>query len=369
MAYTDWSDKIFPSRIKIGDENTPNHPLHIIGEGNTDSTKSLQIEDSDNNRILQFLNNGSLQVGSGTNHDSSWLISTDGQREGIQIRDENNGNERLHQLRSDNFQFRNSDTNIHIAFTTFGGDGAFWQRRLDNSEYDWRISSDVGSKSLSFGEANEYRFYTNGTQGGFVNDQSDTAKPFHIQEDLLESIPIPAEDGTSGNNATTQNSPELRLVSRYWDGSQDQKRDSSIRHIMEDTTPSSRIGVSISSSEVISIKDNQRTGFNTTTPNSTVDVNGSFSAAILSGDTDYTATTSDHTLLGDASNGSFTFTLPSPSSVEGRIYNIKKIDSTGNAVNINVEDGSNIDGDTTQSITTQYNSIPVQAFGGKWWVL
>ena len=71
---------------------------------------------------------------------------------------------------------------------------------------------------------------------------------------------------------------------------------------------------------------------------------GGLSAGIATKTTTYTATATDHTLLGDATGGAFTITLPVAAPVlpltaatsqhNGRIYAVKKIDSTGNAVTI-----------------------------------
>lgn len=50
--------------------------------------------------------------------------------------------------------------------------------------------------------------------------------------------------------------------------------------------------------------------------------------------TAYVIVAEDHTILCDASGGPFTVTLPDVEDAEGFTYNLKKIDSSANAVTI-----------------------------------
>lgn len=59
-------------------------------------------------------------------------------------------------------------------------------------------------------------------------------------------------------------------------------------------------------------------GMNTTSPNSTTHVNGSFSTAYVAKTANYTATSSDYTI--DCTSGTFTVTLPTAVGITGRIY-------------------------------------------------
>jgi hypothetical protein len=80
----------------------------------------------------------------------------------------------------------------------------------------------------------------------------------------------------------------------------------------------------------------------------------------------YTATSSDHVILCDASGGSFTITLPAASGVSGIIYHIKKTDSSGNAVTVDGNASETIDGATTRIISTQYDSMMIICDGSSW---
>jgi hypothetical protein len=82
-----------------------------------------------------------------------------------------------------------------------------------------------------------------------------------------------------------------------------------------------------------------------------------------------TLTTSQTVVLCDASSGAITVTLPAASGNDGRHYHIKKIDSSGNAVTIDGNGSETIDGETTQAIAVQYNSIQLVCDGSVWHIL
>lgn len=93
------------------------------------------------------------------------------------------------------------------------------------------------------------------------------------------------------------------------------------------------------------------------------------SRSIVTETTNYTATTSDYTILVDATAGAVTITLPAASGLTGQVINIKKIDSSSNAVTISRAGTDTIDGGTTLSIATQYQAYTVQTNGSAWWVI
>ncbi len=90
-----------------------------------------------------------------------------------------------------------------------------------------------------------------------------------------------------------------------------------------------------------------------------------------------TTTVSSNTTLGsghyivfvDASGGSRTITLPSASSLRGRQYIIKKIDSSSNAVIISPQSGQTIDGQSSLSLTTQYECVTIVSDGTNWQII
>lgn len=82
-----------------------------------------------------------------------------------------------------------------------------------------------------------------------------------------------------------------------------------------------------------------------------------------------TLTTAHYTLRVDASGGSRTITLPLASSVTGRIFVIKKIDSTGNTVVLDANGSELIDGQANQTLASQYAGLTVQSNGTGWDIL
>ena len=66
---------------------------------------------------------------------------------------------------------------------------------------------------------------------------------------------------------------------------------------------------------------------------------------------------------------SFTITLPTASGIIGRMYHIKKTDSSANTVTIDENGAETIDGGVTAILTTQYESITIITNGSEWWIL
>jgi hypothetical protein len=79
--------------------------------------------------------------------------------------------------------------------------------------------------------------------------------------------------------------------------------------------------------------------------------------------------TTDYTILCDATSGSFNVKLPNPVG-NTNIYNIKKIDRTGNCIHVTVTNASNIDYDVTQSICHRGTNLSVQSDStNQYWIL
>ncbi len=83
----------------------------------------------------------------------------------------------------------------------------------------------------------------------------------------------------------------------------------------------------------------------------------------------YTATSVDHLITCDASGAAFTVTLPAISGVPGITYHIKKTDSSANAVTVDGDASETIDGGTTATIATQFESIMIIAGASEWHVI
>ena len=74
-------------------------------------------------------------------------------------------------------------------------------------------------------------------------------------------------------------------------------------------------------------------------------------------------------VLCNATSGGITVTLPSASGHEGRIYHVKKIDASVNAIIVDGADAETIDGELTQTFSVQYESLQIVCDGSNWHIL
>ncbi len=104
-----------------------------------------------------------------------------------------------------------------------------------------------------------------------------------------------------------------------------------------------------------------------TAPNSTLQIGGSFSTPIITKTTDYTLSVHDYTIL---CNSTLTINLPDATGVSGRIYVVKNIGIGIVTITRNGSySGQTIDGSSTQTLSTQYQSMTIQSDGSKWYIL
>lgn len=83
----------------------------------------------------------------------------------------------------------------------------------------------------------------------------------------------------------------------------------------------------------------------------------------------YTALQSDDVILGDATSGAITITLPTAVGFSGKVFNIKKTDSSVNSVTIATTSSQTIDGALTAPLISQYQSFTLVSNGTNWSVL
>jgi hypothetical protein len=110
-----------------------------------------------------------------------------------------------------------------------------------------------------------------------------------------------------------------------------------------------------------------KVGVNNSTPGSGLDVNSSFATAITSKQQDYTLTATDHTVLVNCSGGNVTITLPTAVGCAGRMYIIKRTDTSANSVNIDANGSEQIDGSTSLVGVAAGGSIVLQSDNSGWW--
>lgn len=91
--------------------------------------------------------------------------------------------------------------------------------------------------------------------------------------------------------------------------------------------------------------------------------------SIVNQTANYTATSSDGTISVDATSAGVTITLPTAVGISGKIYVIKKVDSSANSVTVATTSSQTIDGSTTYTMGYQWQSITVQSNGSNWLII
>lgn len=86
-------------------------------------------------------------------------------------------------------------------------------------------------------------------------------------------------------------------------------------------------------------------------------------------DSPYTALTSDGVILVNATAGVFTLNLPAASGNSGKVFRIKKTDSSFNAITVDGNSSETIDGSTTTTLNTQYEQLEIVCDGSNWHIL
>jgi hypothetical protein len=110
-------------------------------------------------------------------------------------------------------------------------------------------------------------------------------------------------------------------------------------------------------------------GSNTFTGTNTFEGSVAFPITLVS--SDLTLADTHYTILVDASSSNTTITLPDVDNVpNGRVYIIKKVDSSTNAVIVQAQSGQTIDNSTgSYSLSNPFATIVVQAYNGNWYIV
>ncbi|NLR58942.1 hypothetical protein HGH93_12580 [Chitinophaga polysaccharea] len=107
-----------------------------------------------------------------------------------------------------------------------------------------------------------------------------------------------------------------------------------------------------------------------TKANSSFQVVGSVATNLTKVTSSYAATAGDNTILADATGGALTITLPSPSTIAGRIYTIKKVGSGGIDKEVTIAtSGGTIDGSSNYIIYNDWTFVTIQTDGTDWYVI
>lgn len=93
---------------------------------------------------------------------------------------------------------------------------------------------------------------------------------------------------------------------------------------------------------------------------------GGGNLSVASKTANYTLTTGDDVILANSSGGAFTLTLPTAVGNSGKVFYLKKTDSSFNAVTIDGNGTETIDGSTTKTIATQHEQWTIVSDGSNW---
>ncbi len=124
------------------------------------------------------------------------------------------------------------------------------------------------------------------------------------------------------------------------------------------------------STEVMRVEtDGGKVGIGTSSPNSTLQVNGSFSVKYSSiSATDSPYSTDGDAIIGVNTTGAVTVTLSNADCVAGRILYIKDETNGGYPILVNTQSGVNIDDATSKTISA-FGALKVYSNGSQWFVL
>ena len=125
--------------------------------------------------------------------------------------------------------------------------------------------------------------------------------------------------------------------------------------------------VSNGTSDRITIQNDGDIGIGTTSPASTLEINGSIGYKVT---TITSATTLDNTHNIVLSNtGPYTVTLPAAASNTGRVYSIKNIDSDCDDITIDGNSTETIDGSATYVLDSYNNVVRIISDGSNWFII
>jgi hypothetical protein len=115
-----------------------------------------------------------------------------------------------------------------------------------------------------------------------------------------------------------------------------------------------------------------RVGIGMANAHSALQVGGSMAAklsSIVFAASPYAAA-EESVIIADATGGAIVVNLPTAVGISGRMYSVKKVDSSANAVDITPDGTEMIDGvNAAVSITLQYSAFQVISDGANWWVI
>ena len=117
----------------------------------------------------------------------------------------------------------------------------------------------------------------------------------------------------------------------------------------------------------LTIDASQNVGVGTSSPASTLDVQGSMGLKV-STITAATTLNSTHNVVL-CNTGAYTVTLPAAASNTGRTYYLKNIDAEGDDITIDGNSSETIDGSATYILTAYLQNIKIICDGSNWYII
>ena len=98
-------------------------------------------------------------------------------------------------------------------------------------------------------------------------------------------------------------------------------------------------------------------------------VNAPARDAVTTVDAAYTVEFEDGLILADSTGGALTVTLPLAATMTGRVVTVKRVNGGGNNVTIARSGSDTLDGATSLTLSSQYQSYTLQSDGSAgWWI-
>jgi hypothetical protein len=116
---------------------------------------------------------------------------------------------------------------------------------------------------------------------------------------------------------------------------------------------------------IASIATNAQIGIGTTSPNSTLDVQGSLAAKTTIGSSASYTLGSEYTYIYTGTTAA-TVTLPTAAGITGRMYTIKNASTNSSTLTISTTSSQFLDGTLTYAMATQYQTVSVVSNGTSW---
>lgn len=129
-----------------------------------------------------------------------------------------------------------------------------------------------------------------------------------------------------------------------------------------------KIGTSaLETNTIVTIDNTGNIGVGTTSPASTLDVQGSMGLKVSTLTSATTLNNTHNVVL--CNTGPYTITLPAAASNTGRTYYIKNIDTDGDDITIDGNGSETIDGATTYVLQAYLRNVEIISDGSNWFII